>query len=440
LTDLSANLNIVFLAIVGSLLLYAGRRRRVGDAPHCRNCNYLLHGLSSERCPECGSALSSAAIVHGEPRRRWKSFFAGWLVLLLAGVLVFTDGISQLQSVDWYHYKPTYFVLRDLNSGRAPDQQKAWTELMRRDTAKSLSADVRDAMARFALMRQANAVQPYNSLDTDTVNYLGGRCLANDLPADERTRFFEQSIRTKLIVRNSVVAGDRVPYLAFHEGLGPTTNNFWMRLTSRSISIDGRQIEGLSGGSASFGGFGSGSWGTTANCPSAGKHVLSLTIRIEIFSGPMDSRGVNVLEYQTDRTFTGNFEVLPVIPVNLIRPIFDPKLSAVVKASLSPRGFQYRLKDHSLDGTIQFNNPPIDLAFDVIALYGGKEHRLGEVTYHFPAGTSAYGISGFFADPPPAKIDLALRPSKQAVTDTVDIYSYWNQEMMFPNVPVAAQP
>ena len=62
------------------------------------------------------------------------------------------------------------------------------------------------------------------------------------------------------------------------------------------------------------------------------------------------------------------------------------------------------------------------------------------MTYHFPAGTSAYGISGFFADPPPAKIDLALRPSKQAVTDTVDIYSYWNQEMMFPNVPVAAQP
>src|SRR5580698_4285631 len=92
LTDLSANLNIVFLAIVGSLLLYAGRRRRVGDAPHCLNCNYLLHGLSSERCPECGSELSSAVIVHGEPRRRWKSFIAGWLVLLLAGILVFTGG------------------------------------------------------------------------------------------------------------------------------------------------------------------------------------------------------------------------------------------------------------------------------------------------------------------------------------------------------------
>jgi hypothetical protein len=225
LIDLSANLDIVFLAILGSLLLYVGRRRRVGGAPHCRNCNYLLHGLSSERCPECGSVLSSAAIVYGEPRRRWKSFFAGWLVLLLLGFLVFTGGISEFQSVDWYHYKPAHFVLRDLNSGRAPDQQRAWTELMRRDAAKSLSADVRDAMARFTLTQQANAVQPYNSLDTDTINYLGARCLANDLPADQRTRFFEQSIRTKLIVRNPVVAGDRVPYLTIHDGLGPTTGN-----------------------------------------------------------------------------------------------------------------------------------------------------------------------------------------------------------------------
>jgi hypothetical protein len=439
LTDLSANLNIVFLAIVGSLLLYAGRRRRVGDAPHCRSCNYLLHGLSSERCPECGSALSSDAIIYGEPRRRWKSFLAGWLVLLLLGILVFTGGISELQSVDWYHYKPAHFVLRDLNSGRAPDQQRAWTELVRRDAATLLSAKTRDAMARFALTQQANAAQPYNSMDTNWVNYLGVRCLANDLPADERTKFFEQSIRTKLIVRSSVVAGDPVPYIVSHEGLGPTTNNFWTRLTSQSISIDGRQIEGPSGGSTSFGGFGIGSWGTSTICPSTGKHVLGLTIRIEIFTDPMDLPGASTFRYQTDRTLTDNFEVLSVRPVNLIRTIFDPKLSAVVKASLSPRDFHYRLKDHFLDGTIQFTHPPMNLAFDVIALYGGKEHRLGEMTYHVSPPTGGYGISGFFTDPPPARVDLVLRPSEQAAADTVDIYSYWNQEMMYPNVPVAQQ-
>ncbi len=273
-------------------------------------------------------------------------------------------------------------------------------------------------------------------MDIDTIHYLGARCLLKDLPADQLNQFFDQLLKTKLVVRPTVVAGDRVPYLAIHDGLGPTTNNFWTRLTSRSVSIDGHQIEGPSGGSASFSGFG-GSWGTNTICPSAGKHELSLMLRIEIFTGPMDLSGSSISQYQTDRTLTGKFEVLPVLPVNLIRPIYDPKLSAVVKASLSPRDFHYSLKYHSLEGSIQFNNPPMNLAFDVVALYGGKEHSLGEVVYHSPAGIGGYGISGSFADPPPAKIDLVFRPSKQAATDTVDIYSYWNQEMMFPNVSVA---
>lgn len=435
LLDLSANLNIVVVALVGSFLLYLGRRRRIGDEPHCRHCNYLLHGLSSERCPECGSLPSSATIVYGEPRRRWKTFLAGWIVLLLVGILAFTGGISQLQNVDWYHFKPTHFVLKDLNSGILPDQQRAWTELMRREAAKSLSADQRDSMARFALARQANATEPYNALDTGTINYLAGRVLASDLPADQRTKFFEQLMRTKLIVRSTVVVGDRVPYLALHDGLGPTNGIYWIRLTSRTVAIDGREM-GPSGGSAAFSGFGSGSWGTSVECPAPGKHELRLTLRIEIFSGPMNVPGAGKLEYLIDRNLTGQFEVLAIQPANFIQPIFDPKLSALVKASLSPQGFGYSRSSHVLDGTIGFVHPPMNLAYDVIALYGGKEHPLGEVAYHFPGGTGGYGISGFFDDPPPPTIDLILRPSRKAAVDTVDINSYWNQETVFPNIPV----
>ena len=182
---------------------------------------------------------------------------------------------------------------------------------MRRDADKSLSANTRDVMARFALARQLNATQPYNSLDIETINYLGARCLSKDLPADQLTQFFDQSVKSKLVVRPTVIAGDRLSYLVIHDGLGPATNNFWTRLTSQSISIDGHQIEGPSGGSASFGGFGTGSWGTTTKCPSAGKHELSLTLRIEIFTGPMDLSGTTKFQYQTDRTLTGKFEVLP---------------------------------------------------------------------------------------------------------------------------------
>jgi hypothetical protein len=436
--NLAVILIIVVLAVLGGRLVYVGRKRRVGDAPHCRKCNYLLHGLASERCPECGSALSSDDIIYGEPVRQWKSFLFGWLALLLLGTLIITWATSELQSVDWYHYKLTHFVLRDLNSGNATDPQRAWTELMRRDADKSLSANARDAMARFALARQLNPTQPYNSLDIDTVNYLGARCLLKDLPPDQLNQFFEQSVKSQLVVRPKAIAGERLSYLVTHDGLGPATNNFWTRLTSRSISIDGHQIEGPSGGSASFGGFGNGSWGTTTKCPPAGKHVLSLTMRIEIFTGPMELPGASKYQYQTDRTLTGQFEALAVKPVNFIRPIFDAKLAAAIKTSVTPNDFHYRPATRSLDGQIEFKGPPINLAFDVIALYGGKEHRIGEVTCHsFPVGSSSYNVSGFFTDPPPAKIDLILLPSEQAAADTVDINSYWNQELMYPNIRVA---
>ena len=69
---------------------------------------------------------------------------------------------------------------------------------------------------------------------------------------------------------------------------------------------------------------------------------------------------------------------------------------------------------------------------------GERSIRLGEVTCHHSRGRhQLLQVSGFFADPPPARIDLVLRPSKQAATDTVDINSYWNQEMMYPNIPMA---
>jgi hypothetical protein len=436
LSDLFVTLLIVVFGVLGGSLLYIGRGRRVGDDPHCRKCDYLLRGLSSERCPECGSLLSPAAIVYGEPRRRWKTFLAGLLVLLLVGILIIGGGVDQLQNVDWYHYKPTYVVLRDLNSGRLIDQQKAWTELMRRDADKSLWANTRDAMARFALARQANAAQPYNSLDTDTINYLGRRCLAKDLPAGQLTRFFEQSIRTKLAIRKTVVLGDWVPYLTIHEGLGPT-QGFWTELSSAGLKLDGRTIDGYSGGSGSYSGFGSGSLGTSTKCPAPGKHELSVTVRIRIFNGSMSAPGLSTLEYQSDRTMTGNFEVVATRLANLIQPVFDRKLAAAMKAAVTPQAFRYSLKYHMFEGTIQFNNPPMSLACDVIARYGGKEHQVGEVTYHFPAGTGGYSTSGSVPDPPPATVDVVLRPSEQAAVDTVDIYSYWSQEIVFPNVPVA---
>jgi hypothetical protein len=426
------------LIILGSLSLHAGRLRRVGADPHCRKCNYLLHGIPSERCPECGSTLSRAAIVHGEPQRSWRPFLAGWLALLLAGTLIFTGTISRIQNIDWYHYLPTYFVLRDLNSNRPIAVQTAWAELHRRDAASQLSSSARDAMVTFALARQAKATAPYNALDFQVVGYLADRCLAGDLPAPQQSQFIEQALRARLLVRPKVVVGNRVPFVVSFNCLGPANPRFWMKLSTAAVIVDSQPDPGATGRSCCMGVNGAGSFGTSTECPRPGKHLLHVTARIEAYAGPFGSPAPSTLLHQFDRTMKADFEVLPAGQPNLLQPIYDPKLDAAMAAALKPRDFRYNSATHRLEGTIYLMSLPVDVAYESIARVGAKEYSMGSVISH-PLKNSSTGafVSTDYNDPAPATIDVILRPSETAAMSTVDFVSYWNHEVTFPGVPVS---
>jgi hypothetical protein len=360
----------------------------------------------------------------------------GWLVVLLVGSLWATDAIIRLQGVDWYQYEPTYFVLKDLNSNQIVTAQRAWAELVRRDAGGSLSAQTRDRLVKFALVRQGNAKVPYNSLDMDSVNYLGNRAAANDLAQEEMTKFFEQAVRLRLVVRPKVLAGDPVPYAALHDGLGPSSG-FWTKLTMNGVAIDGKNVRGNTGGYSAFGSFGSGSSGSLLECRTPGKHAVSLTFRIEIFSGAFDAPGSTPL-YRSDRTVTGGFEVLATRPANLIQAVFDPKRAVAIKAAIALEPLHFNAGNgNSFTGSIDFRTIPVNFAFDVYARHGGTEWSLGTVTCS--AGTGPWDCSVFGkgdASIPPT-VDIILRPSEKAARETVDEYSYWNQELIYQNVPVA---
>jgi hypothetical protein len=150
--------------LLTAFFLYLGRPRRVGTNPHCHRCNYLLHGIASERCPECGATLSPAAIAYGERRRRRAPLIVGFSLLALWAAFTW-GGSSRLQNVDWYHYKPTYFVLKDLNSGQSALALRAWNELTRREGDASLSPAAREKLVSFALANQAVAKAPFGMLE-----------------------------------------------------------------------------------------------------------------------------------------------------------------------------------------------------------------------------------------------------------------------------------
>src|SRR5689334_5393155 len=101
------------LFVLGLLLLKRGRwPRRVGDAPHCRFCEYSLIGLTSDRCPECGSAISPRTIVHGQRVRRPDLAFGGIGMIAASLLLAAPIAIHITRSINWYRATPTFMLLR----------------------------------------------------------------------------------------------------------------------------------------------------------------------------------------------------------------------------------------------------------------------------------------------------------------------------------------
>ncbi len=317
-----------------------------------------------------------------------------------------------LQSVNWYQYKPTYFVLWDLKSPSAIDVQRAWTELIARDQAGSLSAASRDAMVRFALARQANGPTPPAALDNAVVDYLAARCTAGDLPADQQNKFFDQSVRTFPLLRTRAVLGDPFPYGVSYQVSVGSHSNFWGNAAYSNCSIDGKIVSGLSIADTEFSSPGGGfSSNTTTNSPPVGKHAFAETLHVEIFSGSMQRPPGGPALFTTTRVLTGRFEVVPAGSKGVIKALFDPSQEAAVNAAVSAADFGYAHGSRQLNGSINFTNPPVDLAFDVFVRYGGKEYSMGQVNCRGGPGMDGYGIVAVVSDPDQAdRCDLAPQP------------------------------
>ena len=67
------------------------RRPQDADVAHCRRCNYNLTGLSSQRCPECGTLITARTRVRG--RATWRRLIVPACVFALAAGAYLTADI-----------------------------------------------------------------------------------------------------------------------------------------------------------------------------------------------------------------------------------------------------------------------------------------------------------------------------------------------------------
>jgi len=426
--------------LVGCDLLYLGRRRRVGAEPHCRQCDYLLIGITSERCPECGMARSPANIVYGDRRRRRAAFVTGWLVL---GTSVCLGGYSLYSNVQWYEHIPTFLVLRDLQSARLATAQKAWTELMRRDAAGSLSGQTRDVLANFALARQARSLRPANAFDTAVVDYLANQFVAKALAPAQSKAFLDQMMKLSLEVRPKVKAGDDVPYFMSCQWW-TSTQLIMTKVAVAGIAVDDKTDPTPASGSVTgrTGGVVDRSAIPASECHALGKHTMGVNMQLSVLT-QQPTGGPMAPVYTGVRTVTADFDIEPA-DSSIIKPVFDPAMAAGVKAAIATSAFAYNRQSRTVGGRINITSAPTDLAFDVFFRYAGSEVRAGSVGFSTKS-SSEYAdqqsnrlhFQFIAAMPiPPAWVDIVLRPSDSFARQTLDLYSFWNQEVVIPNVPV----
>jgi hypothetical protein len=305
----------LYLLVQGASMIRRGFwPRRQGNEPHCRSCDYILIGLESQRCPECGSVISPLNTVLGQRQRRLGLAWTGVAFSLLGLVLPGMLAAMALRSIDWYHYEPAFMIMRDLRSKSPGVADAAMQELMRRDQAGDLATKYRQQIIEMGLFEQAGTGQ--GVLTQQLVEYVERQYVAGHLTDAQKTQFGRQCLILALRVRPIVVLGDFVPYQTTEACRVPT---FWVRLLyqdDRTINIDGQGgAAKFSGGEGSMCGLGSGgASGGGVVCKSVGQHQLQVTYRVELHRGDFGNTDPNNLLFQEDRKLTGNFEVVAQPP------------------------------------------------------------------------------------------------------------------------------
>jgi hypothetical protein len=445
-------LAIMILAITpalffGVFLLITARKHRVGDDPHCPKCDYLLHGLATPTCPECGHPITESNIVRGERQTNRKALAMGLVFIAVPLLLASTIGLHLVRNFNWYQLRPTSWVLDDIASrDRRVDPFKAHREFHRRWRASGLSDAHQQRLARIALDEQAVAHQhprprAPSPILPDLLKDLGKLALENKLTPDQKKQFLENCARMEVKVRHVVVHGDIAPVQVSRHATSPTPP-WYVRHEQTTVQIgDRKPINTPKGSYGSVSGVGAaGSTTFPIQSPPPGEHTVKAS---ETFSVYVSDSG----NFRTDKnpplhtwtaTATTTMKVIDKAPPDLIRPINDPTLAQAVKNSITIKQARLDPTRDTASVNLKFDNPPAPIAFEVFLKAGDHEFRVGEATVNKNNKSEIFASNQWPKDIPQnhATVTIILRPSEKLARWTVDLFEFWNSEFEFPNTPL----
>ncbi|HEY7119118.1 MAG TPA: hypothetical protein VH475_21185, partial [Tepidisphaeraceae bacterium] len=274
---------------------------------------------------------------------------------------------------------------------------------------------------------------------------LAERDRAGRLSAAQRDRFYRGAFGIVLRARRQVVAGEKLPLMIDWRGRGPETGWFF------SGGVVGMAIDApppVSGSPAArrfyetFSRFpGGSSSGHTLPVGSPGEHVINVAVDVSVYRGGQSFPDPDSAKpVWTGRIgLSSRFSALAPGTGETVSWIEDAALKERVRRAIEVEWiWADKTPQAPLSASIRVENPPVSVAFNVIARYGGKEYPMGPVYARAHDQSVIFGPTcrDFPSSPDIGKVDVVFRASKEVAKETVDLFQLWRGEIVFRDVEV----
>lgn len=427
--------------VVGLVLLVVGLRgRRVGDEPRCRKCKYDLTGLDSDRCPECGHAITQKTTVHGFRRRRRALWLPG---ALLMAVSLSVAGYGGYQAAQWKTYRDyPVFMLR---WKAANGDFRAANALNNRIRRGALQPEQLRSFADTAIDQYTKAVAPprigfttLSQAQLEWAQLLESLIKAGLLDARQQRKLVEHCFAFGLTyrprVRQNEVLGLSVA-LAFNglTSLPFETSSTWQ------VRVDGGVVNHESAQDWPNGRYNFSSWSNRESMLAKwppGRHDISLTVQTHVTPG---EGGADWEAFDRTSDWSGTFEVLPADAPDPLEIVDDEATRdafiSVLKVSMTMQGRGGFVDDDLIWMRVD-NTLPVPMTAVFKAVLESDTGELSSMYIRFEPDDPQFMCQRYFPFKksllhPGVEYTPVLRPDLRAARSTPDIMRVFGGELRF---------
>ncbi|MEP0841344.1 MAG: hypothetical protein HRF43_01380, partial [Phycisphaerae bacterium] len=267
-------------------------------------------------------------------------------------------------------------LLNELRPSDQPVSPRAWAEIDRRDRADDASGltEAQRAMVIDQCLKEQGGGGAH-PVAGQMIEFLGRQWLQGRLTSAQSGAFWNQMVDVDLRVRPRVVLGDPVPIEITYAARNPSSLALWMEYTVEDWTLDNRPFHQRLTANGSLRGIGSGgSTPASIRIDSPGGHEIRALCRVTVYSGPVADRDRSRAERVVTIPLIGRTDLLASEPPGYVKRLHNPNLAKAVGDSIRPSGFPV---GPQCSLSIEVLGPPVNVAFEVVARFGGKEQPVG---------------------------------------------------------------